>query len=76
MMEAFLKDFSRVMALNSEMLSVMRFCDDGCVSGARRMSCSTHRGGAFDQHLVVLADGDNEYERCDVLEAVNPLAAL
>ena len=30
----------------------------------------------FQQHLIVLAESNTEYDRCDVLKAVYPLLAL
>lgn len=37
---------------------------------------SPHLIVRLDQHLVVLAQGDEEHDGSDVLEAVNPLASL
>jgi hypothetical protein len=62
---------------NSNKLSIMRFCarpiNSVCVT---RTAVQTYLTALFQEHLVVLAQGNAEDDGCDVFEAVDPLLAF
>src|SRR5436190_2230670 len=58
---------------NSNKLSIMRFYLEGQQRLGMDEEGSAYLAALFEQHLVVLAQGNTEDDGGDVFEAVNPL---
>ena len=61
---------------NSNKLSIMRFCGRALAACEQRDGKHAYLTALFQQHLVILAQGDAEDDGCDIFEAVNPLFAF